>query len=174
MHLQDCDPDDRCCIFRPSRRGLQRRAVPFMAWGCPSSPCRGKSPGEWQFMHRGCRRTGTSAVKSDPSRAAGRGAEVFFEGGSAAAKGKESSREQPMSAIVVVEDRTVRQRFIQPPRGAWAAAGYVFRWPRTMRLRSRARRTERPALRFHRIFRCSRRCRFRSRDIRSSASRGRC
>lgn len=92
MHLQDCDPDDRCCIFRPSRRGLQRRAVPFMAWGCPSSPCRGKSPGEWQFMHRGCRRTGTSAVKSDPSRAAGRGAEVFFEGGSAAAKGKESSR----------------------------------------------------------------------------------
>ena len=172
MRLQDCGPDGRCCISRPSRRDLPAPRRTFMAWGCPSSPCRGKSPGEWQFIHRGCRRTGTSAVKSDPSRLAGGGAELFFAGGSAAAKDRESSREQPMIAIVVFGDPTARRCFIRPPTGAWAGAGSVFRWLRTLRSRSPAQRREHLALRFRRIFRCSRRCRFRSRDIRSSASRG--
>src|SRR5947209_10773974 len=35
-----------------------------MACGWLSSPCRGKSPAEWQFMHRGCCRTGSIASKA--------------------------------------------------------------------------------------------------------------
>src|SRR6267143_3458206 len=42
-----------------------------MVCACPSSPCRGKSPREWQFMQRGCRNTDTNSTKTAPSLAVG-------------------------------------------------------------------------------------------------------
>ncbi len=42
----DCGLDDRCRISRQSLRDPSGPRRTFMVCGCPSSPCRGKSPCE--------------------------------------------------------------------------------------------------------------------------------
>src|SRR5215831_18048736 len=47
--------------FNPATPSPERPRRTFIVCRCPSSPCRGESPLEWQFMQRRCRSTGTIA-----------------------------------------------------------------------------------------------------------------
>src|SRR6266487_5850377 len=147
-----------------------------MVCGCPSSPCRGKSPREWQFMQRGCRNTDTNSTKSAPLLAGVAEAVALVAGRSAALIGWDSD-------IVPVKIRTVvpmamgtdvRQYLIQPPSYGSAACGYVSRLRRTPHLRWPGLCTVLPALQCHLTSHCSPQCGFQFPDTHSCASRGKC
>ena len=175
MRLQDCGPDDRCCIFPRSRRDPQGRAA-HSSHGdvrrrpaAESLPSNGSSCIADAAARNKCGKECSIALGRRPGsilrgwcrRHRERQPEPAADGGNSDQDGDRMG------------DGSVRS-FIRPPSSGWADAGPVFRSPQTGHWRWPARRRELRALRFRRTSRCSPRCRFRSPGTRSCASRGKC
>src|SRR6202011_3325366 len=99
-----------------------------MVCACPSSPCRGKSPREWQFMQRGCRNTDTNSTKRAPSLPVGVAEGVALVPNlSAALFGRENdiAAAQTRTSIPIAKRTDVRECFIQPPSYESVACGFA-------------------------------------------------
>src|ERR1700723_119927 len=97
-----------------------------MACGCPSFPCRGKSPGEWQFMQRGCRNTETNSTKRAPSLlVVDAGVAVLVADSCAWLIGGETdiATANSRTAAPIAQRTDVRECFIQPPSYGSVACG---------------------------------------------------
>src|SRR5436853_6574556 len=119
-------------------------------------------------MQRGCRNTGTKAVKSAPCSLAA-AATALFGAEAAGCSAATIERENPSAPVRNPINSAIRtslcERIIRPPSDELAAGGSAFQLQRTRHLRSPALHREHLALRYLRIFRCSPQYGFRSAEI---------